>query len=88
VGCRLRGCPGRRGHLVLHEAHLSGLNERDRPFVTGELLAGFGLALDRAAWRDKLQPLEAPGVTEIAYQPAGPDVPRELEAFAAMMRDA
>jgi 5,10-methylenetetrahydromethanopterin reductase len=22
------------------------------------------------------------GVTEVAYQPAGPDIPRELEAFA------
>lgn len=29
--------------------------------------------------------VEAGGATEIAYQPAGPDVPRELEAFAAMM---
>jgi hypothetical protein len=24
------------------------------------------------------------GVTEIAYQPAGPDIPRELTAFARM----
>ena len=28
-------------------------------------------------------PAIAAGVTEIAYQPAGPDIPRELEAFAA-----
>ena len=26
------------------------------------------------------------GATAIAYQPAGPDVPRELEAFMAMAR--
>jgi 5,10-methylenetetrahydromethanopterin reductase len=26
------------------------------------------------------------GMTEIAYQPAGPDIPRELEAFAAAVR--
>jgi 5,10-methylenetetrahydromethanopterin reductase len=28
--------------------------------------------------------MAAAGMTEIAYQPAGPDIPRELEAFAAM----
>jgi 5,10-methylenetetrahydromethanopterin reductase len=26
--------------------------------------------------------MAAAGMTEIAYQPAGPDIPRELEAFA------
>ena len=33
--------------------------------------------------RERLGALAAVGVTEIAYQPAGPDIPRELEAFAA-----
>lgn len=73
-------------HLALHDGHLSHVNERDRPFVTGELLAGLGVAADRKAWREKLAPLEEAGVTEIAYQPAGPDVPRELEAFAEMVQ--
>ncbi|MDT7607416.1 MAG: 5,10-methylenetetrahydromethanopterin reductase, partial [Pseudonocardiales bacterium] len=35
-----------------------------------------------AAMRDKVAGLAEQGATEIAYQPAGPDVPRELEAFA------
>lgn len=73
-------------HLALHEGHLVELTARDRPFVTGELLTGFGLALEREAWREKLAPLADAGVTEIAYQPLGPDVPRELEAFAEMAR--
>jgi 5,10-methylenetetrahydromethanopterin reductase len=30
--------------------------------------------------------LEERGATEIAYQPAGPNIPRELEAFAAAVR--
>ena len=30
----------------------------------------------------QLARFEADGATEIAYQPAGPDIPRELEAFA------
>ena len=71
-------------HLALHDGHMCGVNDRDRPFVTGELLAATGFALDAAAWREKLAAAAAAGATAIAYQPAGPDVPRELEAFMAM----
>jgi 5,10-methylenetetrahydromethanopterin reductase len=75
--------PQRTRHLEMHDGHLVGVNARDRPYITGELLASHGLIKDRAAWRDRLQALAASGATEIAYQPAGPDIPRELEAFAA-----
>jgi 5,10-methylenetetrahydromethanopterin reductase len=68
-------------HLALHDGHLCGLNDHDRPFVSGELLAGAGLALDAAGWRDKVAKAESMGATAIAYQPAGPDIARELEAF-------
>ena len=78
--------PERTRHLALHDQHLIAVNERDRAFVTGELLAKQGLALDRAGWRAKLAALEAQGVTEIAYQPAGPEIPRELEALAEAAR--
>lgn len=78
--------PRAERHLALHEDHLIAVNERDAPFVTGELLAGMGLALDAAAWREKLNAMEAGGGTEIVYQPAGPDIPRELEAFAGLFR--
>lgn len=78
--------PERVRHLALHDRHLIAINERDRPFVTGELLAGNGFALGREAWRERLALLESLGATEIAYQPAGPDIPRELEAFAAVAR--
>jgi 5,10-methylenetetrahydromethanopterin reductase len=78
--------PAEVRHLALHEGHLAGMTERDRPFITGDVLAAFGLALSRDAWREKLAALEGTGVTEIAYQPNGPDVPRELEAFAEMVR--
>jgi len=62
------------------------VNPRDRAFVNGELLAKQGLALDRAGWRAKLAALVAQGVTELAYQPAGPNIPRELEAMAEAAR--
>jgi 5,10-methylenetetrahydromethanopterin reductase len=78
--------PKRVRHLALHDRHLIAINDRDRPFVTGELLAREGLALTRSAWRERLAMLESRGATEIAYQPAGPDIARELEAFAAAAR--
>jgi len=37
--------------------------------------------------RTKLEGLAEVGVTEIAYQPAGPDIPRELRAFADATAD-
>ncbi|HZB29343.1 MAG TPA: LLM class flavin-dependent oxidoreductase [Streptosporangiaceae bacterium] len=76
--------PREHRHLAMHEGHLVAINEHDRPFVTGELLGGLGMALDRAGWREKLAQLEQGGATEVVYQPAGPDIPRELETFAAV----
>jgi 5,10-methylenetetrahydromethanopterin reductase len=77
--------PAATRHIALHDGHLWAVNDRDRPFVTGELLAASGAAMSAAAWRDKLAQLEAGGATEIAYQPAGPDIARELETFAKAM---
>jgi 5,10-methylenetetrahydromethanopterin reductase len=74
--------PERSRHLAVHAGHLAEINDHDRPFVTGELLAAGKLALSPGGWRERVAELEAAGATEIAYQPAGPDIPRELEAFA------
>lgn len=78
--------PANARHLALHDGHLAVVSERDRPFVTGEVMVGAGLALSPAAMREKVAGLVEQGATEIAYQPAGPDVPRELEAFAKAVR--
>jgi 5,10-methylenetetrahydromethanopterin reductase len=75
--------PSRR-HLTVHEGHLVTMNETDRRFVTGDFLAQAGLAASTEAWRERLAVNEARGVTEVTYQPAGPDIPRELRAFAEM----
>ena len=37
-------------------------------------------------WHAHLDAMAAAGATEIAYQPAGPDIPGELDRFAAMWR--
>jgi 5,10-methylenetetrahydromethanopterin reductase len=73
-------------HLAMHDLHLIGINERDRPFVTPQLLEASGLTWSPAALRDRIAALEASGVTELAYQPAG-DIPGELEAFMSAAHD-
>jgi 5,10-methylenetetrahydromethanopterin reductase len=69
-------------HLAIHDRHLIGVNDRDRPLVTPEVLTTMGAAYTPDELRQRLDGLAAGGMTEIAYQPAGPDIPRELEAFA------
>ena len=61
-----------------------GLNDLDRGVVTGEVLAQLGVAMTSDEWRDRLARSEQAGVTEVIYQPAGPDVERELTVFAQM----
>lgn len=74
--------PDDERHLALHEGHLNSVNDRDRPYVTSELMAATGVALEPEAWRERIEQVRESGATEIVYQPAGPDVERELEAFA------
>jgi 5,10-methylenetetrahydromethanopterin reductase len=73
-------------HLAMHDQHLIAVNQRDQRFLSADLVAQLGMALQPAELRDRLAQLEAGGMTEVAYQPAGPDIPRELEAFAAAVR--
>ncbi len=78
--------PADAKHLALHDRHLIAINDRDRPFVTGELLQQNGLALSAAGWRERVELLTSMGATEIAYQPAGPDIAGELTRFAEAVR--
>jgi len=59
--------PERERHLAIHECHLVLTTDRDRA----------------ALLRARVAQLEAAGVTELAYQPAGPDIPGELERMMA-----
>ncbi len=61
-------------------------NERDRIVITGETLAMFGSARSAAGWREEVARHEAAGATEIAYQPAGPDIADELRRFMDMTK--
>jgi 5,10-methylenetetrahydromethanopterin reductase len=74
-------------HLAIHEDHLVAVTDRDRPAV---LEAASGLAArtftgTAADLQARVKQLGANGVTEIIYQPAGPDIPGELERFFAAL---
>jgi 5,10-methylenetetrahydromethanopterin reductase len=73
-------------HLAIHDLHLIGVNDRDRPLITGDVIAATGGAFSPARLRERLAEFEASGVGEVAYQPAGPDIARELEAFISAAR--
>jgi 5,10-methylenetetrahydromethanopterin reductase len=68
-------------HLATHDRHLISLTERDRPYVTGELISAFTNTGTAAEVRDRIAAARDRGVTEIAYQPAGSDIPSELARF-------
>jgi 5,10-methylenetetrahydromethanopterin reductase len=76
--------PPRERHLHTHRGHLTFPNEIDRAVLTGEAIRRYTFTGEAAELRVRIEHLAERGVTEIAYQPAGPDLPRELTAFALM----
>jgi 5,10-methylenetetrahydromethanopterin reductase len=74
--------PDRR-HLAVHEGHLARVTDRDRAAVTAgiDLLPKVSFTGTAAELRDRVTQLRDVGVTEIAYQPAGDDIPGELQRF-------
>ena len=83
----LETVPERERHLVTHEGHLVGLTERDRAALVegAPLLTALSFTGSAGELRDRVVALEAAGVTELAYQPAGPDIPGELERMMSAL---
>ncbi len=83
---RLDKVPQRRRHLEIHRGHLIAPTENDSAVLTAEFVRQSTYTGTEEELRARLEALERAGATEIAYQPAGPDIPRELRAFAEMAR--
>lgn len=81
---RLEAVPERERHLALHEGHLVEVTERDRMLLNGDILRAMTFTGPADELRERLRALAEAGATEIMYAPMGPDVPRELRAFAAL----
>jgi 5,10-methylenetetrahydromethanopterin reductase len=76
-------------HLAVHAGHCAELNEADRAAWAA---GGSGLLREATVSgsadevRERIDALVAQGVTEVVYQPCGPDVRRELERFMQAVR--
>jgi 5,10-methylenetetrahydromethanopterin reductase len=73
-----------RRHLAIHDGHLVALGKHDEALLAraAPLLPKWTMTGTRADIGVRLRALPSAGITEIAYQPMGPDIPRELAAFA------
>jgi 5,10-methylenetetrahydromethanopterin reductase len=74
-------------HLAVHEGHLVTVTDRDRPLlsVAGPALLEGRIAGSPTEVASQLEAVRAVGVTEVAFNPTGPDIARELEAFASVI---
>ena len=80
----IEAVPKHLRHLALHDLHLVGVTERDRPLLNSEMLKAMTWTGSASELRARLEEVAAEGATEILYAPMGPGVPRELAAFAHM----
>ena len=73
-----------RRHFAIHDGHLIALGKHDEALLAraGSLLGSWTMTGTRTDIRARLRALTSAGITEVSYQPMGPDIPRELAAFA------
>jgi 5,10-methylenetetrahydromethanopterin reductase len=83
--------PPQQRHLAVHDQHLVGLNHADdAAWAAGSWKAITQTTLTGTADHiaHHVTELAAQGITEIIYQPTGPDITGELEAFHTTVRSA
>ena len=76
--------PADERHLAVHAGHCVELNEADQAaWAAGGhvILRDATLSGTRDQVRARLDELASRGVTEVVFQPCGPDIPAELERF-------
>ena len=76
--------PGEQRHLAVHTGHCVELNEADRAAWNAgghAMLRDVTVSGTRDQVRRRLDDLASHGVTEIVFQPCGPDTRAELERF-------
>ena len=71
-----------RQQLELHRSHLVEMTELDQRFVTERVIRQGTMTGTREEMRETLKRFESLGASLFVYSPFGPDIPRELEAFA------
>jgi 5,10-methylenetetrahydromethanopterin reductase len=85
----IEAIPEDERHLAIHEGHLVELTDRDRKGLAAgaaSMIPSFTLTGPPDEIHDRVHAFAGMGVTEVAFQPCGPDLGRELRAFAAATR--
>ena len=72
----------RTRHLAVHDRHLVSVTEHDRPYITGDLIRAFTYTGTRARDRREDRDRRRRRCHRDRVPAAGPDIPRELHAFA------
>jgi 5,10-methylenetetrahydromethanopterin reductase len=78
-------------HFAVHSQHCVGLNEADEAaWAAGghRMLDDVTMSGTAGQVRERLAGLAGKGVTEVVFQPCGPDTRRELEVFMDTARSA
>jgi len=81
--------PEAERHLAVHVGHCIHLNDADAAAWDAggsAMVQQVTLTGSAAEVRDRVEALAAEGVTELVYQPAGPDIRRELERMMSAIR--
>jgi 5,10-methylenetetrahydromethanopterin reductase len=79
---RIAWVDDRRRHLSLHRGHLIQVQDNEWDLITPEAIKRATATGTRAEMRARLDELASMGADAILYQPNGPDIPREMTAFA------
>jgi 5,10-methylenetetrahydromethanopterin reductase len=79
---RMTAFPADRRHLEMHRGHLIEVTELERPLVSADLIRRATASGTRAEVARNLDAIASRGVQGVLYGPMGPDIPRELAAFA------
>ena len=75
-----------RYHLELHRGHMIEPNDIDRRFLTADVIQRTTYTMTRSDMAAYLATIRQSGARGVLYQPAGPDIPRELRAFQEAAR--
>ena len=76
--------PERTRHLAVHEGHVVELTDRDRKFVTGEMIAAMTFTGTPEQLVERMAAMEQGGATELVLQPGGRNIEGELAKFAKL----
>lgn len=74
--------PAQERLVATHRGHLISLSELDRRYLTGNVVRDGTLSGTAEQVRAGLDAFDKAGASRFCYTPVGPDIPRELEAFA------